>query len=157
METLSITLFSATPVAAHIARGWNSPGLHRKKYCSFINLFVLYVSAVERTGLMGTKLVRGTREQSWCVMDGTWWTGVLCWDCSEDAQMTPNPMCHEWVIAHVTYAPFVGFMCVPTPRIRAAPCIVDALLHVHTHTQDLTASWHGSVCSWSSNGRGKWS
>lgn len=54
METLSITLFSATPVAAHIARGWNSPGPHRKKYSSFINLFVFYVGAVVEVGLAGS-------------------------------------------------------------------------------------------------------
>lgn len=76
-----------------------------KKYCSFINLFVLYVSAVARVGLAGTRLAGGGRGAE--LACGGWDPANRgpvrnCW---EDAGMTPNPTCHGGAIACVTYQP----------------------------------------------------
>jgi len=83
---------------------------------------------VTRAGLAGTGLVEGAWEQSCCVTTGTWGPGVLRWDCLEDAQTTPNPVCRERVIARVTYAPRLESMCMPTPSIQAGYSAVDAPL-----------------------------
>lgn len=50
-----------------------------KKYCGFINLFVLYVSVVVRAGLAetGFREGEGGQEQSQCAVDRTWKTGIL--------------------------------------------------------------------------------